>query len=156
MEHTAMDRLVWENRRISILTEQYANRLLAEEGVTIAQAQILLYILAHSEQGTSMTAIHRTFGFSMANLSGMLKRLREGGYVRAEQCRSDDRCKLLFATPKSIQLQQRLRQVIAAVPRKIYAQFTPQELQILDQLQQKMLYNLSTAVDSKIKEASNL
>ncbi len=58
-------RILRENRWICIQMEQYVNRCLAPAGLTVIQAYILLYILRHSEQGTSLTAIHREFGYSM-------------------------------------------------------------------------------------------
>lgn len=70
------------------------------------QAHILQYILRHREHGTSLTAIHRDFGYSMATLSGMLKRLREKGYIRTETCAVDDRRKLLYPTEKGVQVQE--------------------------------------------------
>ena len=100
MKENHAGRILRDNRRICIGMEQYVNRSLAPRGITAAQAQVLCYILDQGPQGTSLTAIHRTFGYSMATLSGMLKRLREKGYVRAEHCAGDERCKLLFATEK--------------------------------------------------------
>ena len=110
-------RILRENRWISIQMEQYVNHCLAPTGLTAIQAYILLYILRNSEQGTSLTAIHREFGYSMATLSGMLKRLRSKGYVRAEPCGEDDRRKLLFGTEKGQQLQAFLDSSISPPPR---------------------------------------
>lgn len=73
------DAMVRDNRQISIRMEIWANRAVAQQGLTAVQANMLLYILRHSDQGTSLTAIHQEFGYSMAALSGLLKRLREKG-----------------------------------------------------------------------------
>ena len=90
--------LIRVNRQINIQIERAANQIIAQKGLTGIQAHLLLYILAHSERGTSLTDIHREFGYSMAALSGLVKRLREKDYVRAEPCARDDRKKLLFGT----------------------------------------------------------
>ena len=76
---TTVDRsqLIRDNRWISIQMEQWVNRTLEPVGLTAAQASILLHVLNQGEEGTSLTAIHRAFGYSMPTLSGMLKRLRE-------------------------------------------------------------------------------
>lgn len=95
------EQILRDNRRICIQMEQWANASLAHRELTAIQAQILMYILSRSEQGTSLTAIHQEFGGSMAALSSMVKRLKEKGYVRVEQCAGDDRRKLLFATEKA-------------------------------------------------------
>lgn len=89
-----------DNRLISIQLEQCANRALAQEGLTSVQAQILLHILRHSEKGTSLTAIHRESGYSMAAISSLIKRLREKGYVRVEPLAGYDRRKLLSEQTK--------------------------------------------------------
>ena len=71
-----------ENRWICVQMEQYVNRCLAPVGLTAIQAYILLYILRHSDQGTSLTAIHREFGYSMPTSGSAERDVRSKGYVR--------------------------------------------------------------------------
>ena len=66
-----------DNRRISVQMQQQADRTFTEKGLTSVQAHLLLYILKHSEKGISLTEIHREFGYSMAALSSLVKRLKE-------------------------------------------------------------------------------
>ena len=70
-------RMARKNRQISIQLELLANRALAQTGITAVQADVLLFILNHAEEGTSLTDIHQAFGYSMAAISSLLKRLRE-------------------------------------------------------------------------------
>lgn len=137
------EQILRDNRRICIWMEQWANRSLARWGLTAIQAQILLYILNHSDQGTSLTTLHQDFGYSMAALSGMLKRLKEKGYVRVEHCAGDDRRKLLFATEKATQLQDFLSHTMDQILHRLYDCFSQEELATLDRLQKKLLNNLS-------------
>ena len=141
-----------ENRWICVQMEQYVNRCLAPVGLTAIQAYILLYILRHSEQGTSLTAIHREFGYSMPTLSGMLKRLRSKGYVRVEHCDGDDRRKLLFGTEKGQQVHTYLDRSIRRVQDRLCDHFTQEELDTLSHLQGKMLENLSALREQTEKE----
>lgn len=141
-----------ENRWICVQMEQYVNRCLAPVGLTAIQAYILLYILRHSDQGTSLTAIHREFGYSMPTLSGMLKRLRSKGYVRVEHCDGDDRRKLLFGTEKGQQVHTYLDRSIRRVQDRLCDHFTQEELNTLSHLQGKMLKNLSALRDQTEKE----
>lgn len=90
----------------------------------------------------------------MAALSGMVKRLREKGYVRVECCVRDDRCKLLFPTEKGRQIQPFLEETTRKVQEQIYGCLSQQELATLDQLQKKLLKNLSQLTQPKSKEAS--
>ena len=135
--------MIQENRQINIQMEQIANRAMAQRGLTAVQAHMLLYILDHSEKGTSLTSIHQKFGYSMAALSGLVKRLREKGYVRAEPCAQDDRKKLLFGTNKGEQVREFLDRSIVSAQDQLYSGFSLDELATLDRLQKKMLRNLS-------------
>ena len=144
--------MVRDNRQISIQLELLANRVMAQKGLTTIQAHMLLYILAHSAQGTSLTDIHREFGYSMAALSGLVKRLREKGYVRVEPCVRDDRRKLLFGTRKGEEVRDFLDRTILLAQDQLYREFSAQELAELDRLQKKMLHNLSELTQSDCKE----
>ena len=144
--------MVRDNRQISIQLELLANRVMAQKGLTTIQAHMLLYILAHSAQGTSLTDIHREFGYSMAALSGLVKRLREKGYVRVEPCVRDDRRKLLFGTRKGEEVRDFLDRTILRAQDRLYREFSAQELAELDRLQKKMLHNLSELTQSDCKE----
>ena len=144
--------MVRDNRQISIQLELLANRVMAQKGLTTIQAHMLLYILAHSAQGTSLTDIHREFGYSMAALSGLVKRLREKGYVRVEPCVRDDRRKLLFGTHKGEEVREFLDRTLIFAQDQLYREFSAQELAELDRLQKKMLRNLSGLTQSDCKE----
>ena len=151
------NQLVRDNRQINIQLEQAANRAMAQKWLTGIQAHLLLYILAHSERGISLTDIHREFGYSMAALSSLVKRLREKDYVRAEPCAQDDRRKLLFGTGKGEEVRDFLDRTILQAQDRLYSGFSPADLAALDRLQKKMLENLSTwrqPICSNRKEAS--
>ena len=145
--------IIRDNRLICIHMELLANQSMSPATLTAVQAHILQYILRHREHGTSLTAIHRDFGYSMATLSGMLKRLREKGYIRTETCAVDDRCKLLYPTEKGEQVQEFLDGTIHAVEGEIYSCFSPEELATLDCLQKKMLHHLAGLIQQRQKEA---
>lgn len=153
MKKTDAGRMLRDNRWICIRMEQHVNQVLLPWGITAVQAQVLLYILDQGPRGTSLTAIHRTFGYSMATLSGMLKRLREKGYVRAEHCEGDERCKLLFATEKGEGDRAALERVIGDAQRQFYSCLSPGELADLDRMQHKLLVHLS-ALAQETKEVS--
>ena len=144
--------LIRVNRQINIQIERAATQAIAQKGLTGIQAHLLLYILDHSETGTSLTDIHREFGYSMAALSGLVKRLREKGYVRVEPCVQDDRRKLLFGTRKGEEVRDFLDRTILRAQDQLYREFSAQELAELDRLQKKMLHNLSELTQSDCKE----
>ena len=145
--------IIRDNRLICIQMELLANQSMSPAALTAVQAHILQYILRHREHGTSLTAIHRDFGYSMATLSGMLKRLRDKGYIRTETCAVDDRRKLLYPTEKGVQVQEFLDDTIRAIEGEMYSCFSPEELATLDCLQKKMLHHLADLIQQRQKEA---
>lgn len=149
------NRLVHDNRLITIKIEQLANSMLSNSELTAVQAHILEHILG-SEAGTTLTAIHREFDCSMGSLSCILKRLREKGYIRIESCESDDRQKLIFATEKGKLSGQALSESLLLVKKRAYGGFTSSELAMLDSFQRKVLRNLSEPSKSQRLEEQEI
>lgn len=147
-------RLARDNRQICIQMERMANYYLAASDVTGVQAQMLLYILRHSETGVSVTDLHQISGYSKATISNLVKRLREKGYIRVEACEEDDRRRLLFSTEKGRRIQALLAASIREVENSLYRGLSAEELSTLDQLQKRMLQNLMMFQTQSHKEAS--
>ena len=143
-----------DNRRISVQMQQQADRTFTEKGLTSVQAHLLLYILKHSEKGISLTEIHREFGYSMAALSSLVKRLREKGYVRTVPCAGDDRRKILYGTEKGEEVWEFLDRSFFGTQDQLYQGFSQEELATLDRLQKKMLRNLAELTQHNSKEES--
>ena len=143
--------LVLETRRIGIRLEILTDQIMAQKGLSAAQGHILLFILSRARDGTSLTEIHQEFGYSMASLSGILKRLRKSGYVRVEPCLEDNRRKLLFCTEQAVELEQFLANAITATCDQAYQGFSDGELAQLDRLQKKVMRNLSISADPQAK-----
>ena len=147
-------RLARDNRQICIQMERMANYYLAASDVTGVQAQMLLYILRHSETGVSVTDLHQISGYSKATISNLVKRLREKGYIRVEACEQDDRRRLLFSTEKGRRIQALLAASIREVENSLYRGLSAEELSTLDQLQKGMLQTLLMCQTQSHKEAS--
>ncbi len=139
--------MIKDCRFIGMQLSSRGSQALSDQGLTPIQARVLLYILKHSERGTSLTEIHRETGYTMAATSGLIKRLRENGFVRVEPYRLDERKKLLFATDKGMRVRALMDECMAQLPNQLYRDFTEDELVVLNQLQKKMLCNLSMNTD---------
>lgn len=144
-------RITRDNRLICMELERRAGRLLAREGMNAMQTHLLVYIVDTGEGGTSLTDVRREFGYSLAALSGMAKHLRELGFVRMEHCESDDRCKRIYATEKGKKARGMLNDIFRSAEREIFRGFSAEELLLLENLQIKLLGNLSES--SRKKEA---
>lgn len=131
-----------DSRCISNRLHRRGSRALAEQGVTDVQARVILYLLKHADTGASLTDVHRELHFSMAAASGLIKRLREKGYIRVEACALDERRKLLYVTEKGSRVREVLDSTLKAIPDLLYRGFTEEEVATLHRLQKKMLQNL--------------
>ncbi|HIS66566.1 MAG TPA: winged helix DNA-binding protein [Candidatus Scatomorpha merdipullorum] len=131
-----------DSRCISNRLHRRGSRALAEQGVTDVQARVILYLLKHADTGASLTDVHRELHFSMAAASGLIKRLREKGYIRVEACALDERRKLLYVTEKGSRVREVLDSTLRAIPYQLYRGFTEEEVATLHRLQKKMLRNL--------------
>ena len=143
--------MLYDSRCISIQINARGSRALMEEGLTDVQARVLVYIMAHSEQGVSLTDIHRDMSFSMAAASGLIKRLREKGYVRVVPCRLDERKKLLYATEKCAGVRAAMDAMLRHIRESLCRGFTEEELSELNRLQKKMLRNLGEPDKSNLE-----
>ena len=127
-------------RQLSIRLEACFNRAAALHGLTAAQAQVLAYVLEHSEQGVCATEIYRVLGLSKPSISALVKKLKGKGYVYTE---NDDRQKLIFATPQGQALGKSIGQTLAQLQSKICSGLKTEELRALQSVQHKMLLNVS-------------
>lgn len=136
--------LATQNRQISIRMEQFTDRMVERTGLSTAQAHLLMRILSFGPEGTTLTELHRQCGYSMAALSNILKRLRKGGYVRAETTEADNRCKRLFATEKAEQVRAALDRALKSSCEAAFEGFTQGELCQLEAMQKRLLQNLAS------------
>lgn len=141
--------LAVKNRQISIRMEQFTDHMVERTGLSTAQAHLLMRILRQGPQGTTLTELHRQCGYSMAALSNILKRLRQGGYVRAETTEADNRCKRLYVTDKAEQAGAALDRALRASCEQAYRGFTEEELCQLEAMQDRLLQNLASAAMSE-------
>ena len=148
--------MVRDNRQISIRMEQLAGQMLATQGLTGIQAQILRAILQRGDAGTSLTRLHRETGYSMAALSALIKRLREKGYVRAEPCAQDDRRKQLCGTEAGFCLQRTLDASFQRLEARLCQGFSQEELETMARLQRRLLQTLNGICQTAPKGETNL
>lgn len=136
--------LALQNRQISIRMEQLTDRMVERTGLSTAQAHLLMRILRYGPEGTTLTELHRQCGYSMAALSNILKRLRKGGYVRAETTETDNRCKRLYATEQALQTRNALDRALQGSCEAAFEGFSEEELCQLEAMQKRLLQNLAS------------
>ena len=105
MEMTAGD-ILRNTKKINIALDTYLNERLASTDLTAAQGNVLFFILEHF--GVHSTRIHKQLGISRGTVSGLIKKLREKGYVSFSSCDTDDRQKPILVTEKANALREAL------------------------------------------------
>ena len=87
------------------------------------------------------TAIHHDLNISRATVSGLIKKLRAGGYLSYEGSDDDERHKKIIATEKAYTLQQDICDCLKKIETMAFRNFTNQELDEMERLQKKMIDN---------------
>lgn len=141
MEYLAKS-ILNDMKKINTGVEAELNRNLAEIGLTASQGHILFYILNHAGSTINATEIHRELDISRATVSGLLKKLRLKGYIECSDCGADERLKLISVTGAGRELSEKLDSHLRQTVMWLYEGFSRQELNILAQLQKRILKNL--------------
>ena len=136
-------------KRINIAIETYMNECLATTDLTAAQGNVLFYVLEHA--GAHSTQIHKQLGISRGTVSGLIKKLREKGYVCFSSCDTDDRQKPILVTEKAKALRDALSGWQQELDGMIFQDFSQEEQAALNLLLQKMLHNIAPAI-ARIKK----
>lgn len=134
--------LLHTTRQLNIRLEMYLNQAISGQGLTAAQAQLLLYILRSGENGVCATEIHHALRISKPSVSALVKKLKEKGYVTTQASLSDDRQKIIVATDSGKKMTQSIRKTMTGLQKRICTGLEKQELAELQYLQEKMLLNV--------------
>ena len=128
--------------------------MLAGKGITAAQSHVLMYIMEHNGEPVFSTAIHHDLNISRATVSGLIKKLRAGGYLSYEGSDDDERHKKIIATEKAYTLQQDICDCLKKIETMAFRNFTDQELDEMERLPEKndRQYNIK----NKREEGSGL
>ena len=116
--------------------------MLAGKGITAAQSHVLMYIMEHNGEPVFSTAIHHDLNISRATVSGLIKKLRAGGYLTYEGSDEDERHKKIIATQKAYDLQQDICDCLAKIETSAFCNFSDEELDHMETLQRKMIDNI--------------
>lgn len=117
---------------------------LSRVGLTVAQVEVLLYLLGHSGKGREITAreLEQRFRVSNPTMSGILKRLEKKNIIERTQSSLDRRNKQICIKGDVNQLCRIVEDRIYLEKEKLFRDFTPEESTRLLQLLTKLLHNL--------------
>lgn len=107
---TQREQLYLTAKRYCRAAEGAWERSIRSQGLTAAQAFVLLHILREHTGGVTLAQLHQELGLAKATLSELVKTLRAKGLLKAEVRREDERQRLLTPTEELQKLRPALEQ----------------------------------------------
>lgn len=80
------------------------NGLLKKYDLTSTQAQVLKYLIGHKSEIVTQNALQDVLGIQHSTMSGIISRLEDKGFIKAESLDRDRRCKHIIITNKTIEI----------------------------------------------------
>lgn len=115
------------------------NDLLCESGLTGSQSYVLMCIMDSGDMYAS--DIQKRLNVSRATVSGLMKKLREKGYIRFEACDNDERHKIVVATDKAIRHKTDIDNAMRRIEEIVFGGFNDEKINTLYTLMGKMAEN---------------
>lgn len=142
MERTRQDEVVHLLKVIHIRIEELLNSLTEQYDLTAAQCDVLGFILAHEEEGINSTMLCQQMYMSKANISVLLKKLRQKNYLQFKINPKDDRQKQIVVTEKTKELEKILRANFYQMEKHLFENISDEELNFTNEIMKKLLFNL--------------
>lgn len=111
---------------LSDLIEKRANSTLADFGITISQARVLIYLMESYRQ-ISLKELEKQFNVSQATMQGVIARMEKKGYLCTVYLPANRKQKLVVLTEYGAQLADKMLKSIAAVNNSLADSLTEDE-----------------------------
>ncbi|MBP1553999.1 MAG: MarR family transcriptional regulator [Oscillospiraceae bacterium] len=111
---------------LSDLIEKRANSTLADFGITISQARVLIYLM-ESHRQISLKELEKHFNVSQATMQGVIARMEKKGYLCTVYLPTNRKQKLVVLTEYGAQLADKMLKSIAAVNNSLADSLTEDE-----------------------------
>lgn len=122
--------------------QKHANSDLTEVDLTFSQHRTIMY-LAHKEgHMAELKELEREFRVSQPTVAGIAQRLEIKGYVEAMAHPTDRRVKLIRLTPLGLGLEEKSRRKMVRRNREMVEGLSPQELEELERLLDRVYQNM--------------
>lgn len=108
----------------------------------LGQPSVLFVLHQAKEGGTPQRELAQSVHVSPATMTTSLKSLERQGYITKHSDDTDGRCKRVFITQKGRDVIDRCKTAFDSVDARLYAGFSPEEVERLKQDYRRMLANL--------------
>lgn len=141
--------LLFKTKRIAIGIECEMNRQLKQYHLTAVQAFLIVHLYRSHSEGTFVTTLHREFGVSKATISGLIKKLKEKGYLKIVASQKDERHRRIVTTEKLASEAITLQKMIRHLEEQIFGVLSIEEQNTLQKLQEKILLQIVKIEEDK-------
>ena len=131
--------------QLGLLRRIYLKQAGFPEGLYAGQQHTLEYIRRH--EGCTQTEVAEALRVSAASVALSTKRLQKAGLICKESDRENLRCNRLALTEKGNELMECGRRAFDRADTKMMEGFSPQQMETLAELLDKMICNLSDGQD---------
>ena len=116
---------------------------LAERGVQDVGQPKALFVLSTLQNGcATQRELADMVHVSAATMANSLKRLERKGYIQRQSDEKDSRCNRIVITQKGLEAVERCQDAFDYVDTRLYAGFTPEEVERLKNAFRRMLQNM--------------
>ena len=130
-------------KQISNAFVKDANRTLKRIGLTVSQAEILLFLYHTRIREVSQRDIETYFGLQHPTVIGLLERLRKKGFVQCTVKPEDRRCRTISLTEKAYGIQQEMELRRKKMEQNLLRGIPETHLALLLETLNQMLINIS-------------
>jgi DNA-binding MarR family transcriptional regulator len=132
----------WHLARVYHAMEGPLNRLFEEHGITGAQFGVLRCVADAGPGGLMLSDLSRRLMVTCGNITGVVDRLEQAGYLRREREPADRRVTLAQLTPEGRAVHRRVMPAYQALVRESLAGLSTEENEILAGLCEKLHLSL--------------
>ncbi|RMF14217.1 MAG: MarR family transcriptional regulator [Gammaproteobacteria bacterium] len=95
-------------------------------GLSVTQAAALMHIARH--EGAPQKSLADAMGLNAPAVTGLVSRLRNGGWIHAQACEHDKRATRLFLTEAGRELLPRIHDLVSELNHELSGDFSEAEL----------------------------
>lgn len=120
-----------------------SNKVLAEYGITLRQVLVLAYLELHPQETVTQKTLEDRMHLSNPTVTSLIQTMMNRGWVYRKQEASDNRKYRLFMTQKAKDMLPRYHASSMEMDRSFYQGFTPEELETLKNMLQRIKKNIN-------------
>ena len=129
-------------KQISTIYEKEFNNRLRKLGITASQCAVLDYLFNASIEEVTQKDIEKGLNLKNPTVTGILKRLEENGFILIVPSNKDKRCKNVYLTEKSYDIQRKMDMERKKIDKMLTIGMTKKEIAALEKMLARVLYNV--------------